>query len=142
MIGVNGWCSANHASPAGIESVGTKPLERNGSRIRGIGALLAASTLPRPGPARRTARSGPSPSGGAARGAEPSRRGRHRRGAERDGEGEHGDDGRRRLTTAASPWPVSGADRAIGMVRNRSMIPSVRPSRSRIAVLSPPTRPS
>ena len=26
--------------------VGTKPLERKGSRINGIGALLAASTLP------------------------------------------------------------------------------------------------
>ena len=24
MIGVKGWCSANQASPAGIESVGTK----------------------------------------------------------------------------------------------------------------------
>ena len=46
MIGVNGWCSANQASPVGIESVGTKALDRNGSRISGIGALLAASTLP------------------------------------------------------------------------------------------------
>ncbi len=46
MIGVKGWCSANQASPAGIDSVGTKPLDRNGSRMSGSGALLAASTLP------------------------------------------------------------------------------------------------
>ena len=45
MIGVNGWYSANQRSPAGIESVGTNPLPRNGSRISGIGRLLAVSTL-------------------------------------------------------------------------------------------------
>ena len=33
MIGVNGWYSANQRSPAGIESVGTKALLRNGSMI-------------------------------------------------------------------------------------------------------------
>ena len=45
MIGVNGWCSANQRMPAGIESVGTNPLPRNGSRSSGIGRLLAVSTL-------------------------------------------------------------------------------------------------
>ena len=45
MIGVNGWYSANQRSPAGIESVGTNPLPRNGSSSSGIGRLLAASTL-------------------------------------------------------------------------------------------------
>ena len=45
MNGVNGWYSANQRTPAGIESVGTKPLPRNGSRISGIGRLLAVSTL-------------------------------------------------------------------------------------------------
>jgi hypothetical protein len=45
MKGVNGWYSANHRSPAGIESVGTNPLPRNGRRISGMGRLLAASTL-------------------------------------------------------------------------------------------------
>ena len=45
MMGVNGWCSANQRSPAGIESVGTKPLLRNGRSIRNIGVLLAVSTL-------------------------------------------------------------------------------------------------
>ena len=45
MTGVNGWYSANQRSPAGIESVGTKPLPRNGSSIRNIGMLLAVSTL-------------------------------------------------------------------------------------------------
>ena len=36
---------------------------------------------------------------------------------------------------AASTCPVSGADRAIGIVRNRSMIPSVASFAIRIAVL-------
>jgi hypothetical protein len=31
--------------PAGIESVGTNPLPRNGRSIKGIGRLLAVSTL-------------------------------------------------------------------------------------------------
>ena len=43
--GVNGWYSANHASPGGMQSVGTNPLPRNGRRIRSIGVLLAVSTL-------------------------------------------------------------------------------------------------
>ncbi len=46
MIGVKGWCSATHASPAGIESVGTNALEMKGRIIRNIGVLLAVSTLP------------------------------------------------------------------------------------------------
>ena len=45
MIGVNGWYSANQRSPAGIESVGTNPLPRNGRSTSGIGRLLAASTV-------------------------------------------------------------------------------------------------
>jgi hypothetical protein len=45
MIGVNGWYSANQRSPVGIESVGTKPLPRNGRNTRGMGRLLAASTV-------------------------------------------------------------------------------------------------
>ena len=45
MTGVNGWCSANQRTPAGIESVGTNPLPRNGSSSRNIGRLLAMTTL-------------------------------------------------------------------------------------------------
>src|SRR5882724_1492670 len=45
FTGVNGSYSANQRIPAGSESVGTKPLPRNGSRIRNIGELLAVSTL-------------------------------------------------------------------------------------------------
>jgi hypothetical protein len=30
ITGVNGWCSANSRSPAGIDPVGTKPLPMNG----------------------------------------------------------------------------------------------------------------
>src|SRR6185369_13473141 len=52
IIGVNGWYSANWRSPAGIASVGTKPLLMNGRIIRNSGVLLAVSTLsaasPRP----------------------------------------------------------------------------------------------
>ena len=33
VTGVNGWYSANCRRPAGIESVGTKPLPRNGSNV-------------------------------------------------------------------------------------------------------------
>jgi hypothetical protein len=44
MIGVKGWCSANQLRPSGIESVGTKPLDRNGRITRNIGRLLAVST--------------------------------------------------------------------------------------------------
>ena len=46
ITGVNGWFSANHATPVGIESVGTKALETKGSSTRNIGLLLAVSTLP------------------------------------------------------------------------------------------------
>src|SRR5215218_9383021 len=45
MTGVNGWYSANQRSPVGIESVGTKPLPRNGRNTSGVGRLLAASTV-------------------------------------------------------------------------------------------------
>src|SRR5205823_7712300 len=45
VAGVKGWYSANQRTPAGIESVGTKPLPRNGSNSRNIGRLLAVSTL-------------------------------------------------------------------------------------------------
>src|SRR5438034_10105805 len=45
VIGVKGWYSANQRTPAGMESVGTKPLPRNGSSSRNIGRLLAVSTL-------------------------------------------------------------------------------------------------
>src|SRR5262245_26242458 len=45
ITGVNGWYSANQRSQAGMESVGTNPLPRNGSRVRNIGVLLAVSTL-------------------------------------------------------------------------------------------------
>ena len=45
MAGVNGWYSANRRNPVGIESTGTKALERSGSRISGIGLLLAASAV-------------------------------------------------------------------------------------------------
>src|SRR3984957_11766867 len=45
VMGVNGWYSANHRSPAGIDPAGTNPLPRNGSTIRNIGVLLADSTV-------------------------------------------------------------------------------------------------
>src|SRR5579883_2164708 len=45
LTGVKGSYSANQRMPAGSELVGTKPLPRNGRRIRNIGELLAVSTL-------------------------------------------------------------------------------------------------
>src|SRR5690242_8994651 len=43
MMGVKGWYWANQRRAVGMESVGTNPLPRKGSRTRGMGALLAAS---------------------------------------------------------------------------------------------------
>src|SRR5262245_29187521 len=45
VTGVNGWYPANQRSPVGIDSAGTKPLPRNGRNTRGMGRLLAASTV-------------------------------------------------------------------------------------------------
>src|SRR2546429_10024651 len=45
VAGVKGWYSANQRTPAGIESVGTKLLPRNGSSSRNIGRVLAVLTL-------------------------------------------------------------------------------------------------
>jgi hypothetical protein len=42
---VKGSYSENQRIPVGTESVGTNPLPRKGSRISGMGRLLAASTL-------------------------------------------------------------------------------------------------
>jgi hypothetical protein len=60
IIGVNGWWAANQPRTPVIESVGTNPLPRNGSSIRGIGRLLALSTLLEtiPSGCRRHGRSG------------------------------------------------------------------------------------
>ena len=43
MIGVKGWFSANHRSAAGIDSVGTKPLPRNGSGGKYVWCDLGAA---------------------------------------------------------------------------------------------------
>ena len=45
VTGVKGWYWANCRSPTGMVATGTKPLPRNGSRVRNIGVLLAVSTL-------------------------------------------------------------------------------------------------
>lgn len=46
MIGVTGWLAANHRRAAGIVSVGTKALDRYGSKRKPNVTPLAASTLP------------------------------------------------------------------------------------------------
>src|SRR5258706_14258667 len=45
VTGVKGSYSANWRSPAGMLAVGTNPLDRNGSRVRNMGVLLAVFTL-------------------------------------------------------------------------------------------------
>src|SRR5215469_3437225 len=45
VTGVKGSYSANCRSPTGMLAVGTNPLDRNGSKVRNIGVLLAVSTL-------------------------------------------------------------------------------------------------
>ena len=44
VTGVKGWYSANWRSPAGMMAVATNALDRNGSKVRNIGVLLAVST--------------------------------------------------------------------------------------------------
>ena len=53
IIGVNGWCSAKWRSPAGIASVGTKPLLRNGSITGTAGCCSPSRRCRRPAPSRR-----------------------------------------------------------------------------------------
>jgi hypothetical protein len=45
VTGVKGWYLANCSSPVGRVATRTKPLPRNGRRVRNIGVLLAVSTL-------------------------------------------------------------------------------------------------
>jgi hypothetical protein len=45
VIGVKGWYSANQRRAVGIDSVGTNPLPSKGRSSRGMGRLLAASTV-------------------------------------------------------------------------------------------------
>src|SRR6516225_7733313 len=45
VTGVKGSYSANWRSPAGMVAVATNALDRNGSRVRNMGVLLAVSTL-------------------------------------------------------------------------------------------------
>ena len=126
MIGVNGWCSANQRTAAGIESVGTNPLLRNGS----------SWTMSRNGvvPADRLG-------GQAERDRQPGQREREQReeagrgepvdgvavGPEahqhRDAHDQHRAD--QRLGHGPTTCPVSTDARAIAMVRNRAMMPSV-----------------
>src|SRR5262249_61578156 len=45
VTGVKGSYSANWRSPAGMVAVATNALDRNGSRVRNMGVLLAVLTL-------------------------------------------------------------------------------------------------
>jgi hypothetical protein len=126
MMGVNGWYSANQRSPGAIDWGGTKALPRNGRKISGMGLLLAPSGFLAASPSatdtqvrakatavtRTTAASHPAP---LAAGRKPSSTARP-------------------VTRAAaatvrmvlpSTWPVRTDTRAIAMVRNRLMMPSV-----------------
>ena len=126
VIGVNGWYSANQRIAGGNVSVGTNPLPRNGSRISGIGRLLAVSTLLVTSPsatesqitARVTSVSSPKSASQSSTDA----------------------DGRKPTSIAApstttnatsvwisapTTWPVSTDTRAIAIVRKRAMMPSV-----------------
>src|SRR5215470_4957902 len=135
VAGVKGWYSANQRTPAGIEPVGTKPLPRNGSSSRNIGRLLAVSTLlltrPRATDSQISAKLiiAMTPiaaihSAGLAVGRNPI--------------------STATPTTMPTPsmlwiklprtWPVSTDERAMAMVRNRAMMPSVMSMATDIAV--------
>jgi hypothetical protein len=135
MNGVNGWYSANQLTPAGIDSVGTNPLPRNGRRTRNIGVLLAVSTLLAASPSATDsqviakviiARSpmAASHSSGPAVGRKPTSRATPRMVAI--------------LMNVWIPlpmtWPASTAVRLIAMVRNRAMMPEVMSIATNIAV--------
>ena len=134
MIGVKGWCSAKNAIPAGIDSVGTNPLPRNGSRNSGIGRLLAVSTLLLTSPSATASQmmakltsvsraSSAAQSATLALGSSPSAR------------------AMARTRTSASSvwirlpttWPVRTDTRAIAIVRKRAMMPSVMSIETEIA---------
>ncbi len=140
VTGVNGWCAVNQRTPTGIEPAGTNALDRNGSRNwTGRVEPLAPATVLAPRPratdsqasAKANARTMPtaaSQSAADARGRKP--------------------------TASATPvstvaatsarstlpptCPVSTAPRAIGMVRNRSMMPPVMSVHTVIAVVPEP----
>ena len=137
MIGVNGWCSANRRSPAGIASVGTKALLMNGRIIRNSGVLLAVSTLSaaRPMPTvsqvsanavRISSPIAPSQPSGPASERNPSR----------NTNAVTITTANAVLMTAPSTWPVSTDTRAMSIVRNRAMIPVVMSVAVEIAVPS------
>src|SRR5215469_4682109 len=126
ITGVNGWYSANQRIAVGIECVETKALPRNGRTMSGVGALLADSTVlaarPRATASQTRARVNrtrmpaaasqfvalvvarkPVSSAIAVTAAIPSTV----------------------WITAPPTWPASMLTRAIGIVRNLAMMPSV-----------------
>src|SRR5262249_26355954 len=135
MNGVNGWYSAKARNAAGIESVGTNPLPMNGRNTSGMGRLLADSTFlaTRPNatdsqvnanviiarmPTAATHSTGPAVGRNPTSSATP-------------------------VTSAMlsnvwimlpTTWPVSTDTRAIAIVRNRAMMPSVMSMATEIAV--------
>jgi hypothetical protein len=135
MIGVNGWYSANHRSPAGSESVGTNPLPKKGSSVSGMGRLLAPSTVFVTRPiatashtrANATAARNPaaaSHSTAVASGRKPTSTATPRTTAS----------WKRFCSTLPSTCPVRTDTRAIAMVRNRAMMPSLMSIATEIAV--------
>ena len=136
MIGVNGWYSANQRSPVGIESAGTKPLPRNGRNTSGMGRLLAASTLlvTRPSATESQVSANATTASTTERGQPLDRTGVR---PEPDGSADTPStttDADQRLTTLPTTCPVRTDDRAIAMVRNRAMIPSVMSIATEMAV--------
>ena len=135
ITGVNGWFWANQASGPGIESVGTKPLLRNGRRIRKIGRLLAVSTLLATMPS-----------------ATDSHEMANAVSASRPAAASHSSGpvvGRKPISTATimtmasasivwitlpTTWPASTDARAMSIVRNRAKMPSFMSMATEIAV--------
>ena len=135
MNGVNGWYSAKTRSAAGIDSVGTKPLLRNGSRSSGMGVLLADSTVRAAMPSATVSQV----SANVMIASTPTVAS-HSTGVA---------DGRKPISSAtprtkptaiavwiiaATTWPVSTDTRAMAMVRKRAMMPSVMSMATAIAV--------
>ncbi len=126
IIGVNGWCSANWRSPAGIVSVGTKALLMKGSITRMSGVLLAVSTLfaARPIPTVSQVRENAMRISSPIAPSQPSRPASERN-PSTNANAATITTAHPVLMTAPSTWPVSTATRAMFIVRNRAMIPVV-----------------
>src|SRR5215831_15288442 len=135
VTGVKGWYSANWRSPAGMVAVTTNALDRNGSRVRNMGVLLAVSTLlaarPRAADSQMSANANSASTPAAASHSRALALDRKPMARETPATSTRTARVYSRLPTT---WPLSTAAREMAMVRNLSMMPPVMSLATEIAV--------